>query len=131
MQTVDRHPPNKKRNNKYRPISHLVGHEKLHKNLEETIILLTSDILDLLQCVEDAKLFIIGRIYKHLEQPESHDKLLFAHFSSAFKMMQPHTLFERLVSHFMPPDQIVLMTFNFLTNRLQQVFCEWTVFFYL
>ncbi len=36
--------------------------------------------------------------------------------------MQPHILMERLSSHFMLPDQILLLILNFLTNRLQQVF---------
>lgn len=33
--------------------------------------------------VEDAKLFILDKAYKHLESPNSHIRLLFADFSSA------------------------------------------------
>lgn len=71
--------------------------------------------------MEDAQLFILDRVYKHLQQPKSQARLLFAHFSSAFNKMQPHVLIERLASHFMLPHQILLMILNFLTGRLQQV----------
>lgn len=39
---------------------------------------------------DDAKLFIPDNIYKHLEKPKSHTRLLFADFSSAFNKMLPH-----------------------------------------
>lgn len=48
--------------------------------------------------VEDAKLFILNHLYKHLEKPQAHARLLFTDFSSAFKTLQPHLLIERLVS---------------------------------
>lgn len=121
---------NPKELKKYRPIAltSLVV-KSFDKILKDEIISLTLDKLDPLQFayqagkgVEDAKLFILDGLYKHLEQPKSHARLLFADFSSAFNKMQPHILIERLSSHFMLLDQILLMILNFLTNRLQQVF---------
>lgn len=40
--------------------------------------------------VEDARLFILNRVYKHLQRPKSKLRLLFADFSSALNKMQPH-----------------------------------------
>lgn len=34
--------------------------------------------------VEDAKLFVPDRVYKHLEKPASHARLLFADFKFSF-----------------------------------------------
>lgn len=70
-----KHP--KKELNDYRPIAltSLVM-KSFEKTLKEEIITLTSDKLDPLQFayqagngVEDAKLFILDKVYKHLEQP--------------------------------------------------------------
>lgn len=103
---------NPKELNEYRPIAltSLVI-ESFEKILKDEIISLTLDKLDPLQFayqsgkgVEDAKLFILDRVYKHLEQPKSHARLLFADFSSAFNKMQPNILTERLASHLMLPD---------------------------
>ena len=72
--------------------------------------------------VDDAKLFIMDTVYKHLEIPRSHARLLFADFSSAFNKMQPHILIERLSSYFNLPDQLLLLILNFLIKRVLQVF---------
>ena len=42
--------------------------------------------------VEDAKLFILDKVYIYLEKPTAHAKILFADFSSGFNLMQPHIL---------------------------------------
>ena len=98
------------------------------KILKDEIVSLVYDKLDPLQFayqpgkgVEDAKLLILDRIYKHLEKPKSHVRLLFADFSSAFNKMQPHILIQRLSSYFNLPDQFLLLLLNFLTDRKQQV----------
>ena len=68
--------------------------------------------------------FIDGKLeplYKHLEKPKSHVRLLFADFSSAFNKMQPHILIERLASYFKLPDQLLVLLLDFLTDRIQQV----------
>ena len=66
-------------------------------------------------------LFILDCVYKHLEKPNSHAKILFADFSSAFNKMQPHILIEHLASHFKLPDQLLRLFLDFLTDRVQQV----------
>ena len=67
--------------------------------------------------VEDAKLFILNRAYKHLEKPNFHVRLLFNDFSSAYNKMQPHLSIERLASFFVLPDQLL----DVLTDRIRQV----------
>ena len=69
--------------------------------------------------VEEAEL--LDKIYKHLEKPESHVRLLFADFSSAFNKMQPHILIQPLSSYLNLPHQFLLLLLIFLTERRQQV----------
>lgn len=102
--------------------------KNFEKILKDEIVSLVYDKLDPLQFayqpgkgVEDAKLLILDKIYKHLEKPKSHVRLLFADFSSAFNKMQPHILIQRLSSYFNLPDQFLLLLLNFLTDRKQQV----------
>jgi hypothetical protein len=71
--------------------------------------------------VEDAKLLILNNLYKHLEKPQAHVRLLFTDFSSAFNTMQPHLLIESLPCDFKLPHQIVLWILDFLTDRVQRV----------
>ena len=42
--------------------------------------------------VDDAKLFILNTLYRHLEGPQTHARILVADFSSAFNTIQPHIL---------------------------------------
>lgn len=116
--------------NEFRPVAltSLVM-KTFEKILKDEIVSLIDGKLDPLQFayqagkgVDDSKIFILDRLYKHLEKPNSHARLLFADFSSAFNKMQPHILIERLASYFNLPDQILLLLLNFLTDRLQQVF---------
>lgn len=101
----------------------------LEKILKAEIMSLVTGKLDPLQfayqtgrSVDDAKLFILDTVYKHLEKPGSHVRLLFADFSSAFNKMQPHILIERLANEFQVPNQLLLLLLNFLTDRTQRVF---------
>lgn len=59
----------------------------------------------------DAKLFILDKVYKHLEEPKSHARILSADFSSAFNKMQAHILIGHLASHFKLPDQFLVLLF--------------------
>ncbi len=102
--------------------------KNLEKILKDEVLTLVEGKLDPLQFayqrnkgVDDAKLFILDKIYKHLEKPKSHARLLFADFSSAFNKMQPYILIERLASYFNLPDHLVTLFLNFLTDRTQQV----------
>ena len=56
----------------------------------------------------DAKLFILNTLYRHLEGPETHVRILFADFSSAFNTIQPHILANKLVSHFSVDNHLVV-----------------------
>lgn len=86
------------------------------KIVKDEIISLVQDISDPLQFAyqagkgqDSAKLFIVDRIYKHLEKPKSHVRLLFANFPSAFNKMQPHILIEQLSVHFNVPEPLLLL----------------------
>ena len=72
--------------------------------------------------VDDTKLFILNTLYRYLEGPQTHARILFADFSSAFNTIQPHILANKLVSYFSLDNQLVLWIIDFLTNRLQRVF---------
>ena len=71
---------------------------------------------------EDAKLFLLDKLNKHLELPQSHARMLFADFSSAFNTMQPHILTRKLISNFSLQHDLVPWIADFLTDRCQQVF---------
>lgn len=46
-------------------------------------------------------------MYKRLENPGAHARLLFADFSSAFNKILSHILIERLAFGFNVPDQLI------------------------
>lgn len=71
--------------------------------------------------VDEAKIFILDKMYEYLEKPRCHAKPLFADFSSAFNKIPPKILIERLTSHFNLLEQIVWLLLNFLTNRVQWI----------
>ena len=58
--------------------------------------------------MDDAKLFVLNTLYRHLEGPETHVRILFADFSSAFNTIQPHILANKLVSHFSVDNHLVV-----------------------
>lgn len=100
----------------------------MEKIIKQHIISVTDPLMDPLQFafrtgrgVDDAKIFIMDTIHKHLELPDSSVRLLFADFSSAFNTLQPHILATKLSSHFHLDDQLILWTLDFLTNRTQKV----------
>ena len=72
--------------------------------------------------VEDAKLFILDKVYTHLQKPTAHAKILFVDFSSAFNLMQPHILAHKLISDFSLGDQLVAWSVDFFSCRPQSVF---------
>ena len=47
--------------------------------------------------VDDAKLFILNTLYRHLEGPQTHARILVVDFSSAFNTIQPHILANKLI----------------------------------
>ena len=72
--------------------------------------------------MDDAKLFILNTLYRHLEGPQTHARILFADFSSVFNTVQPHILANKLVSQFSLDNHLVLWIIDFLTNRSHRVF---------
>ena len=97
---------NPKQLNDFRPVAltSLVM-KTLEKLVKSLILLITESQLDPLQFayragrgVEYAKLFILDKVYTHLEKPTAHAKILFADFTSAFNLMQPHSLAHKLIS---------------------------------
>ena len=69
--------------------------------------------------VDDAKLFILNTLCRHLEGPQTHVRILFADFSSAFNTIHSNILSNKLVSQFSLDNHLVLWITDFLTNRSQ------------
>ena len=122
--------PNPKQPNDFRPVALTsVVMKTLEKIVKSLVLAATEKSLDPLQFayragrgVDDAKLFILNTLYKHLEKPKAHARILFADFSSAFNTVQPHILVQRLLSDFNVAHQLVQWILDFLTNRQQRVF---------
>ncbi|XP_070404148.1 uncharacterized protein [Nothobranchius furzeri] len=100
----------------------------MEKIIKEHIVRATEPLMDPLQFAyharrgaDDAKIFILDSIHKHLELPDSSARLLFVDFSSAFNTLQPHILATKLSSQFHLDDQLTLWILDFLTNRTQKV----------
>jgi hypothetical protein len=119
-----------KQPNDFRPVALTsVVMKTLEKIVKSLVLAATEKSLDPLQFayragrgVDDAKLFILNTLYKHLEKPKAHARILFADFSSAFNTVQPHILVQRLLSDFNVAHQLVQWILDFLTNRQQRVF---------
>ena len=77
--------------------------------------------------VEDAKLFPLDKLYKHLELPQSHARILFADFSMAFNTMQPPTLAQKLISNFSLQHDLVLWIVEFFNGQMSAGVCEHVV----
>ena len=70
--------------------------------------------------VDDAILYILNSVYKHLDLPNSYARLFFIDFSSAFNTMQIHILIEKMKLLTINPH-IILWASEFLTQRPQRV----------
>lgn len=77
--------------------------------IEALILNATKKCLDPLQFayqtkrnVDDAKLFILHTLYKHLEKLYDHKTAIVADFSSGFNTIQPYLLARRLIDEFFP-----------------------------
>ena len=106
----------------------------LEKIVKSLILSAAEPILDPLQFayrakrgVEDAKLFLLDKLYKHLELPQSHARILFADFSLAFNTMQPHTLAQKLISNFSLQHDLVLWIVEFFNGQMSAGVCEHVV----
>ena len=120
---------NPKQPNDFRPVALTsVVMKTLEKIVKSLVLTATQEFLDPLQFayragrgVDDAKLFILNSLYKHLEKPKAHARILFADFSSAFNTVQPHILVRKLLYDFNVAHQLVQWILDFLTNRQQRV----------
>ena len=120
---------NPKLHNDFRPIAltSLVMKtlEKRKKKIIKFFILAVTECnLDPLQFayrsgrgVDDAKLFILNTLYRHLEGPQTHARILLADFSSAFNIIQPHILANKLVSYFSLGNHLVLIVQELCESR--------------
>ncbi|KAG1960366.1 hypothetical protein F2P79_006258 [Pimephales promelas] len=106
----------------------------MERIIKEYIIKATSSMMDPLQFsyqagrgVDDAKIFILDTIHKHLEIPNTSARLLFEDFSSAFNTMQPYILAEKLITRFHLNHQLILWILDFLTKRSQRVLVNHTL----
>ena len=115
--------------NDYRPVAltSLIM-KTFEKSIKACILLGTEEKMDPLQFayrknrgVDDAKIFILDKLYKHLDISGNHARILFADFSSAFNTMQPHILADKLLNNFDLDHRLVLWVINFLTKRSQKV----------
>lgn len=121
---------NLKQLNDYGPVALTsLAMKTMEKLIKSLIVPITESQLDPLQFayragrgVEDAELFILDKVYTHLEKPTAHAKILFADFSSAFNLMRPHILSQKLIYDFNPGNQLVAWIFDFLSCRRQCVF---------
>jgi len=59
---------------------------------------------------------VLHHVLKHLECPVAYARLLFIDFSSAFSMIQPHSLQEKLVNLKVKPS-LIYFYYSFLTNK--------------
>ena len=116
---------NPKLPNDFRPIAltSLVM-KTLEKIIKFFILAVTEYNLDPLQFayrsgrgVDDAKLFILNTLYRHLEAPQTHARILFADFASAFNIIQPHILANKLVSYFSLDNHLVLIVQELCESR--------------
>ena len=100
----------------------------LEKIIKFFILAVTECNLDPLQFayrsgrgVDDAKLFILNTLYRHLEGPQTHAKF----YSLSFLLLLTHTathFSNKLVSYFSLDNHLVLWIIDFLTNNLQRDF---------
>lgn len=70
--------------------------------------------------VEDAVMTLNDILRSHLESKNSHARLLFVDFSSAFNTIQPHVLMKKLID-MKVNSHLILWIHQFLTNRTQYV----------
>ena len=71
--------------------------------------------------VEDVKLALLNSLFKHLEAPKTHGRLLFINVSSAFNTIQPYLLTEKLQALFNMNSTLIGWLLDFLSDRSQCV----------
>ncbi len=69
---------------------------------------------------EDALLYMLHRLYSHLDKPKRYARVMFIDFSSAFNTIRPHILMERLFKLGVN-SRLIRWVETFLTSRVQCV----------
>ena len=70
--------------------------------------------------VDDALLYLLHRVYSHLETAGKSVRIMFFDFSSAFNTIQPHILAKKLID-FNMNNSMVAWVMDYLTSRPQYV----------
>ena len=94
--------------NDLRPIALTSLVMKCFENFMKRVLLIkTENLLDPQQLAyrarrgfEDATATLLNLILKHLDDSNTHSKIVFVDFSSAFNTIQPHILVDKLLRHF-------------------------------
>ena len=71
--------------------------------------------------VEDAVTTLLNLVVGHLENAKAHARVLYLDMSSAFNTLQPHLLFQKMISEFNMEPDLALWVLDFLVGRHQQV----------
>ena len=69
---------------------------------------------------EDAILFMLNNVYKHIDKPGNTVRIMFYDFSSAFNTIQPHLLVQKMKQMNIPLS-FIKWIFSYITNRPQFV----------
>ena len=115
--------------NDFRPIALTSQVMKSFEKIIKTMIMnRTVHLLDPLQFayrpgrgVEDAVTTLLNLVVGHLENAKAHARVLYLDMSSAFNTLQPHLLFQKMISEFNLESDLALWVLDFLVGRHQQV----------
>ena len=71
--------------------------------------------------MEDAVTTLLNIVVGHLENAKAPARVLYIDMSSAFNTLQPHLLFQKMISEFNLESDLALWVLDFLVGRHQQV----------
>ena len=98
----------------------IAGNEEFWKIIKTMIMNRTVHLLDPLQFayrpgrgVEDAVTTLLNLVVGHLENAKAHARVLYLDMSSAFNTLQPHLLFQKMISEFNLESDLALWVLDF------------------
>ncbi|KAI2650245.1 RNA-directed DNA polymerase from mobile element jockey [Labeo rohita] len=105
-----------------------ISNNEMFEKLVKEELSKTKNLLDPLQFayrrqrgVEDATATLLNLVLKHLEGNKTYIKPLFVDFSSAFNLLQPYILADKLITNFGLDFNLVGWILDFLRDRTQRV----------